>query len=516
MSTLVKSIQKRESTPRLWITLSVMVATVMQSLDTTIANVALPHMQGTLSATQEQISWVLTSYIVASAIFMPMTGFISDRIGRKRLFIASVIGFTVSSMLCGAAQNLTQMVLFRLLQGLFGASLIPISQTILLDTYPTEKQGAAMAIWGIGVMVGPILGPSLGGWLTEYYNWRWVFYINLPFGLLAWVGLKICLKKDRNNKGKSLDLLGMIFLSIAIGALQLFLDRGESLDWFNSDEIIIELVLAILFTYLFIVHVLTASKPFLEPAMFKDRNFSIGLIFIFIIGINLLASMALLPPFMHDLMGYPVFDIGLVLAPRGIGTMIAMTIVGKLSGRIDARYPIVFGLILTAYSLWLMTLFNSDISGNDIIYTGILQGFGLGFLFVPLSTLTFATLPAQYRSDGTPLFSLFRNIGSSIGISLVMSNLAQNIQSNHAAFATYITPFNLALKQASEAGIVHLNSIQGIASLNMEVTRQAMILAYLQDFKLMMWFVISAIPLVALLNPSATPTSLNTTKTVID
>lgn len=492
-----------QSSHRFFITLSVMLATVIQALDTTIANVALPHMQGSMGATQEQISWVLTSYIVAAAIFMPLTGFLSNRFGRKRIFIWSVIGFTVASMLCGAAQSLSQIVLFRLLQGIFGASLVPISQSVLLDAYPPEKHGSAMAIWGMGIMVGPILGPSIGGWLTEYYNWRWVFYINLPFGILAWLGLTTFLKENKLERGKHFDMLGFAFLGLAIGALQLFLDRGESLDWLNSNEIIIEGIIALLCMYLFVTHILTAKQPFIDPQMFKDRNFSVSLIFIFMIGIILLATMALMPPYLQSLMGYPIVDVGLVLGPRGMGTMVAMMIVGKTSGKMDTRYHIFAGIMITSYSLWMMTQFNTDISGYDIVLTGVIQGFGLGFIFVPLSTLAFNTLPPQYRSDGTPLFSLLRNIGSSIGISIVMTMLAQNLQANHAALAGFINPFNLGLRQAIEAGAVNIKSTQGLAALNAEVNRQAMTLAYLQDFRFMMWLVLAALPLLFLLKPNA-------------
>lgn len=495
---------------RLFITLSVMLATVMQSLDTTIANVALPHMQGGMGATQEQISWVLTSYIVAAAIFTPLTGFLGDRFGRKQVFLWSVIGFTVASMLCGAAQSLPQIILFRLLQGIFGASLVPLSQSVLLDSYPPEKHGSAMAMWGMGVMVGPILGPSLGGWLTEYYNWRWVFYINLPFGILAWFGLTMYLQENKLKLGKHFDLMGFAFLSIAIGSLQLFLDRGESLDWLNSDEIIIEGLIALICLYLFIVHIISSRTPFIDPTMFKDRNFSVGLMFIFIIGIILLATMALMPPYMQSLLNYPVIDVGLLLAPRGIGTMTAMMMVGKLSGKVDARYQIFLGLMLTSYSLWLMTQFNTDISAQDIVSSGIIQGLGLGFIFVPLSTLSFATLPAQYRNDGTSLFSLLRNIGSSIGISIVMTKLAQNSQINHAAYANFITPFNLNLQHANELGIFSLNSLNGLAMLNAEVTRQATVLAYLQDFRFMMWLVLSALPLLFFLKAPPNKSSAGT------
>ena len=492
-----------ESAHRGFVTLAVMLATIMQAIDMTIANVALPHMQGTMSATQDQISWVLTSYIVASAIFMPLTGFLSARLGRKRVFMGSVIGFTLASMLCGAAQSLEQIVLFRLLQGVFGASLVPLSQAVLLDSYPRERHGSAMAMWGVGVMVGPILGPSLGGWLTEYYSWRWVFYINLPLGVLAWSGLAAFVHETPISRERRFDLLGFALLSLGIGALQMMLDRGESLDWFTSREIWIEAALAALAMYLFVAHIFTHEHPFIEPGLFGDRNFSVGLIFIFVVGVILLATMALLPPFMQNLMGYPIIDVGYLLAPRGVGTMIGMLTVGKLSGKVDARYEIFLGLVLTSLSLWEMTHFTADISGWDIVRTGITQGLGLGFIFVPLSTITFSTLAPHYRNEGTALFSLLRNIGSSIGISIVITYLSQRAQANHAALADYLNPFSFALRQATEAGAVDLSSAQGLAMLDAQVSRQAATLAYLQDFRLMMWIALAAIPLIVLLRAPA-------------
>ncbi len=480
------------------ITLSVMLATIMQALDTTIANVALPHMQGAMAATQDQIAWVLTSYIVAAAIFMPLTGFLAARWGRKRLFIWSVVGFTIASMLCGAAQNLSQIVLFRLIQGVFGASLVPLSQSVLLDTYPRKRHGSAMAMWGVGVMLGPILGPSLGGLLTEYYSWRWVFYINLPFGLLAWFGL-IAFVHETPIVRRRFDLSGFILLGVSIGALQMMLDRGQTLDWFAHPEVVIEAILSGLALYLFVVHIFTREHPFIEPGLFRDRNFSVGLIFIFIIGIILLATMALLPPFMQHLMGYPVVDVGYILAPRGVGTMIAMLTVGKLSGKVDPRYKIFLGLLLTAFSLWQMTFFTASTAAWDIVRTGVVQGLGLGFLFVPLSAISFSTLAGHYRNEGTALFSLMRNLGSSIGISMVFTYLARRIQVNHAAFADYINPFNLGLRQGVDSGVYDITSAQGLALIDSQVNFQAATLAYLQDFRLMMWITLAAIPLILLL-----------------
>ena len=485
------------------ITLTVMLATIMQALDTTIANVALPHMQGSVGATQDQISWVLTSYIVASAIFMPLTGFLSGRFGRKRIFIASVVGFTLTSMLCGAAQSLGQIVAFRFLQGVFGASLVPLSQAVMLDSYPREKHGSAMALWGVGVMIGPILGPSLGGWLTEYYSWRWVFYINLPFGVLAWLGLSAFLQESPLDRQRRFDLPGFALLSLGIGALQMMLDRGESLDWFASAEVVAEAVLCVLALYLFTVHIFTHEHPFIEPGLLRDRNFALGLVFIFVVGIILLATMALLPPFLQGLMGYPIIDIGLLLAPRGLGTMAAMMVVGRLSGKVDPRALILLGLGLISLSLWRMSLFSLDTRGPDIVGTGIIQGMGLGLIFVPLSTLSFSTLAPRYRNEATSLYSLMRNIGSSIGISIVISYLAQRVQINHAAYADYIDPSRLPLQQAVESGAIDLASPQGLARVNQLLNQQAATLAYLQDFRLMMWITLAAIPLLLLLRQPA-------------
>ncbi len=481
------------------ITLSVMLATIMQALDMTIANVALPHMQGSMSATQDQISWVLTSYIVAAAIMTPPTGWLAARFGRKRLFLATVTGFTLVSMLCGAATSLTELVVFRLLQGAFGAGLVPLSQAVLLDSFPRERHGRAMAMWGVGVMVGPILGPTLGGWLTEYYSWRWVFYINLPFGILALLGILAFVPETEKDTGRRFDWFGFALLSLAIGALQLMLDRGETKDWFSSGEIMLEAVISGLCLYLFLVHMMTAKRPFIEPGLFKDQNFAAGLVFIFLVGIVLLATLSLLPPFLQNLMGYPVLTTGYVLAPRGLGTMISMFLVGGLVTRVDTRLLILTGLGLTAYSLWEMAGFTTEVSTWTLVQTGIVQGLGLGFMFVPLSTITFATLAPHYRNEATAMFSLMRNIGSSIGISIVVTLLAQNTQINHATLAEQATPFNPMFHLPQVAHAWGLGESAGLAALNHEITRQAATIAYLNDFRLMMYLMLVAIPLLLLL-----------------
>ena len=479
------------------ITVSVMLATIMQALDTTIANVALPHMQGDMGATQDQISWVLTSYIVASAIVMLLTGFISARVGRKRTFMVSVIGFTLASMLCGAAQSLEQIVLFRLLQGVFGASLVPLSQSVLLDAYPREKAGAAMAMWGVGVMIGPILGPSLGGWLTEMYNWRWVFYINLPIGILTGLGLALYVSETPRDPQRRFDLTGFALLALSLACLQLLLDRGHTLDWFNSMEITLEATVAVTAFAMFLVHIFTRTHTIVEPALFRDRNYTVGLAFMFVVGIILLATMALLPPLMQGVMGYKIVDIGLLLAPRGVGTMVTMMIAGRLTGRISPRRMIVAGLGCTALSMWDMTHFGPFVQAWDIVRSGLIQGAGLGLMFVPLSTVAFSTLPARYRNEATALFSLVRNIGSSIGISLVITYWAHRVQANHAELSEFIHPYAWAMQHG--AGLDHLNAAQSLALINAEVSRQAAAMAYLQDFHLMMWVTLAALPLALLL-----------------
>ncbi|MDA8230061.1 MAG: DHA2 family efflux MFS transporter permease subunit [Magnetospirillum sp.] len=482
------------------VTVCVMLATVMQALDTTIANVALPYMQGSLAATTEQINWVLTSYIVAAAIMTPPTGWLAGRLGRKRLLAGAVAGFTVASVLCGIAGSLEQMVVFRLLQGVFGAPLVPLSQSVLLDAYPRERHGQAMALWGVGVMVGPIMGPLLGGWLTEYYHWRWVFFINLPVGIAAFAGLTVFLHEPgERSRGGAFDWFGFAALSIAIGALQMMLDRGEQLDWFASREIVAEAVVSALAFYLFVVHIATSGQPFIEPRMFRDRNFSAGLAFIFIVGVILLGTLALLTPFVQVLLDWPVFTAGMVLAPRGVGTMVAMLMVGRVIGRVDPRLLIAAGLLLTALSLWEMSGFTTDVGPQALVRTGIVQGLGLGFLFVPLSTVTFATLDPRYRGHATALFSLMRNVGASIGISVAVFLLARNTQVMHAGLAETVTPFTAALRAGGAADIWSVGTRAGLAALNAEVTRQAGLVAYLDDFRLMMIVALAALPLVLLL-----------------
>jgi DHA2 family multidrug resistance protein len=463
-----------------------MMATLMQALDSTIANVALPYMQGSLSATSDQIIWVLTSYIVAAAIMTAPVGWLAGRFGRRATFVASLMGFTVASMLCGIAQSLQEIVIFRIIQGVFGAALVPLSQSIMLDLYPSEQRGQAMAIWGMGVMVGPILGPTLGGYLTEIYNWRWVFYVNLPFGLLATAGLLLFYGDDSRQKRGEFDWLGFAVLSIGIGAFQLMLDRGQLKDWFGSTEIVTEAVLAALGLYLFIVHVLTARKSLLSPRMFADANFSAGLMIMLTIGIILLATSALLAPYLQILGNYPVETAGLLLAPRGAGTMFATMIAGRLIGKIDPRLLMAAGFLAIACSLWIMTGWTPDVSQFAIAMNGILQGAGIGLVFTPLSVAAFATLAPEFRTDGTALFSLIRNIGSAVGVSVTSFLLARNTQIVHAELAEHVNPFNRMLQSSGAFEIWNTANPATLGALNAEITRQAAIVAYVDNFKFMM------------------------------
>lgn len=495
------------------ITLSLMLATIMQVLDTTIANVALPSMRADLGASSDTINWVLTSYIVAAAIVTPLSGWMSERYGRKEVFIASVAGFVLTSMLCGIAWSLETMVLFRMAQGVFGAAIVPLSQTFLLDINPREKHGSAMAMWGAGIMVGPIIGPTLGGYLTETINWRWVFYINVPLGAIALAGCMAYLP-HMERRTRRFDFFGFAALAIGVGALQLMLDRGGEVDWFNSAEIWIELAISLCGFWVFVIWIMGVEHPFLDPGMFADRNFSTGLVFIFIVGIVLLASLALLPPMLSGIFGYPVMTVGMVMAPRGVGTMITMMAAGKLVRVVDPRKLVVAGLGLTSLSLYIMTGFGPQMDATPIIVSGLVQGFGLGLVFVPLSTVAFATIEARFRGDATALFSLVRNIGSSIGISIVTLLLTRNIQINHAELTQNISSldpnFSDLMSGTIGAAMKSMTMAYGEGAfwtvVNQIVTSQAAMISYVDDFKAMMWVTLAAIPLALLLRrPVAAP-----------
>ncbi|MEA2849735.1 MAG: transporter, family, multidrug resistance protein [Rhodospirillaceae bacterium] len=506
---------------RRWLTVVVMMATIMQALDGTIANVALPNIQGSLSATQEQVAWVITSYIVSAAIATPLAGFCAVRFGVRRILVSSVIGFTIASMLCGAAQTLPQLVAFRTMQGICGAALVPLSQTLMMEAYPREEQGKAMAMWGVGTMLGPITGPTLGGWLTDEYSWRWVFYINLPVGILCAVGLMILIKNKASDTPRPFDLLGFTLLSIAIGTFQLMLDRGEQIDWFGSREIVVEAAVAGIAAAMFVIHMLSSDHPFLPRDLFRDRNLMLGIIFTAITGLLMIVTATLLPPFLQQLKGYPVFTTGVVMAPRGIGTMISMFMVSRLIGKVDARWLIAIGLSLCGISLYDMTQFSIDVSEGRVIWNGFMQGIGLGLVFPPLTTLAFATVPARIRTEGAAINALMRNLGASIGVAVLVALLDRNTQINRSVLAEHLTPFNPLWRFGTtpiENGIpvdrsriiTHMTPFGGgwpygsvpvddpsklIGIWSEELNRQASMIAYLNDFRVLAVAAVVFIPL---------------------
>jgi DHA2 family multidrug resistance protein len=491
-------------TQRAFTTAAVILAMLMQILDQTIANVALPHMQTSLGANRETITWVLTSYIVASAIAIPITGWLAEWVGRKRLFIWSVIVFTAASLLCAVAQSLVMMVGFRILQGIAGAFLVPLAQSVMFDINPPEKHGRAMSLFGAGVMIGPILGPVLGGWLTDNFNWRWVFLINLPIGIIAALMMVRFLPATPISR-KRFDLLGFFLIALALGGLQMMLDRGESLDWFESWEIWIECGLAIAGLWMFGVHMLTGRDPIFDPKMFKDRNFTTGLLFMAVTGLMMLAGLALLPPMLQNLFGYSVLQSGFLTAPRGVGTLLSMIVVGRLVGTIDARLLILTGIGLMSWSLWQMSGFSLEMDQRPIVVSGIIQGFALGFLFVPLNTLAFGTLNPMFRTTAASLLNLSRNVGGSIGISVVTVLLAHNVQTSHSDLASHITSGSMPPIDPSIAGAVPQLTETALMMADAEVNRQALMIAYIDDFWLMMILSLLAIPLLLLLKKGRKP-----------
>ena len=481
-----------------------MLAVVMQGVDTTIANVALPYMQGSMSASQQEIDWVLTSYIVAAAIMTAPIGYLAARFGRTRMFVVATAGFTVASVLCGLAQSLDQVVLFRIMQGICGAGLIPLSQVVLMDIYPPDKRGAAMGIWTMGVMLGPIIGPTLGGFLTAHYSWRSVFYVNVPFGIAAATGMLLCLPEAPSHGKVKLDWLGFVSLSLAVGMFQTVLDRGETLDWFGSKEIVVETFLAAVGFYIFMVQFLFAPKPFLTPRLFTDVNFVVGVVLVFLVSSTLYATLSLLAPYVQDLMDYPVATAGFLLAPRGAGSMLSAFICGRLLGRrIGPRGIVISGFIIAAYAEYCMIYWTPDVSAATILGVGFIQGIGITFITVPVTTFVFATLPADLRTEGSGVFNLIRTMGGAIGISVSGALLEINTQINHANISGAVTPFNRVLGSGTPLQFWNPLRQGGAMALSGEIDRQGSIIAYSDDFKMMFILTIMILPLVFLIQAPA-------------
>ena len=494
---------------RALLTIGVMLATIMQILDTTIANVALPHMQTALGATADTVTWVLTSYIVASAIAIPITGWLSDRIGSRNLFLLSTVGFIIASALCGMAQSLEQMVAFRILQGISAAFMNPLSQTVMLDINPPERQAKAMSIWGMGIMVGPIMGPVLGGWLTDNFNWRWVFYVNLPLGVIC-IAILWWLLPSRPIRKRRFDLFGFALLSLGISSLQLMLDRGQGEDWFGSTEIWIEMLVAGIALWMFTVHMFTGKHPMFERELWKNRNLVTAVFFMLVIGVVMMATMALLPPMLQSLYNHSVFDTGMLLMPRGFGVVLTMAVSAQLIQRgFDPRWLVGLGMALAAYSLWDMTRWSLEMDTGPVIFSGFVQGLGMGLVFMPLQGIAFATLPPQQRTEGASLMNLSRNIGASVGISIVTTILARSIQTSHAALVPNISAVNLDTMDPSLLQMLGGSGEAVLAMADAEINRQAAMIGYLNDFWAMMIVTALTVPLVLLLRrpkgPAAKP-----------
>lgn len=481
---------------RLMTSIAVMSATVMQVIDTTIVNVALPQMQGQLSATPDQISWVLTSYLVASGIVMLLTGYFTDRIGQKHFLLLSIVGFTVASMLCGLATSLGAIVAFRILQGIFGAALVPLSQSIMVQTFPAKERGKAMAIWGMGVMVGPILGPTLGGWLTEVLNWRWTFFVNLPIGMLS-AFLVWRTVAQTETRERAMDWHGLILLAMAIGGLQFILDRGNQEGWLDSVTIQYTTLIALAGFLGFIWHGLQKHEHVIfNPVIFRDRNFTTASVLLAISGLGLFGTLMLQPLLLQNLLGYDAIDTGLILAPRGLASMFSMMVVGKLISRTDPRYIIAAGMMLFSVGSWFTTLYSLELSMSWIILPGLAQGAGLGMVFVPLSAIAFTTLPQQLAAEAAGIYSVMRTIGSSIGISLVAT-----VMTNHTNIAwnrldTNLTTFNPAVAHYLSGLQLPADGPAGAAVLARVLGHQASMLGILDAFVLVTWSFALMLPLV--------------------
>jgi DHA2 family multidrug resistance protein len=487
---------------RLFVTLAVMSATLMQVLDTTIVNVALPHMQGELSASSDEISWVLTSYLVASAIVMPLTGYFADTLGRKRYLLFSIAGFVAASALCGISTGIGEIVLFRLLQGVFGAALVPLSQAIMSDAYPPEQRGHAMAIWGVGVMVGPVLGPTLGGWLTEISSWRWTFYINVPVGALS-LFLASQFVPATEKRERKMDWPGLVLLALGIGGIQYALDRGNQRDWFAARDIQIAAVAGAFGLLGFIVHSLREPGTALfDIRIFKDRNFGAASAMIAALGLGMFGTIVMQPVLLERLLNFPIMTTGLVMAPRGIATAVSMLAAGRLVGRVDPRILVGSGMAVSAAGSYAMTRYSLDVNIFWIVWPALVQGLGMGLIFVPLSTIAYATLDRSRMAEAAGLFSLVRTMGFAFGISVVTTLFTRQTQVLWNQLGGHLNPYNPALADYLRPLRTAPTDPHAIALLAEELGRQAQITALVDVFAFITWSFVLMLPLVLLLRTS--------------
>jgi DHA2 family multidrug resistance protein len=493
------------------VAIAVLSSAVMEVLDTSVVNVSLPHIAGNLSATTDEATWVLTSYLVANAIILPMSGWLANYFGRKRLLLTVVTGFTVSSLLCGLAPSLPMLILFRVLQGTTGGGLQPLSQAVLLEEYPPQERGKAMAFFGLGIMAAPILGPTVGGWITDAYSWRWVFYINLPVGIFSLVMISLFLTDPPYLHRGSLraDFWGFGMLAVGMGALQIMLDKGQEDDWFGSNFIVTLAITAAVLLTGFVIRELMIDQPIVHLALLKYRTFAAGIFFVTVLGFVLYASLVLLPLFMQTLLGWTSATAGLWTSPRGIGTALCMPLVGYLLGKgWDGRWLLVFGFTIGGLSLLGFSHMNLQSGTWDILLWQISQGLGMSFIFVPLTTLTMDPIPKRETGYATSLYSVTRNIGSSVGISFITTYLARRSQFNQSMLAAHITPYEPAARgMLAQAQAMLMRSgadpvtasRQATAMLYGAVQQQAAVLSFLTVFRMMGIVFLVIIPLVLLL-----------------
>ncbi len=478
------------------VSVSVVLATFMEVLDTTVVNVSLPHIGGTMSATVEEATWVLTSYLVANAIILPMTGWLARHFGRKRLLLFAIAGFTISSFLCGLAPNLTSLIVFRIIQGLSGGTMQPMSQAIMLEAFPPEDRGKAMAFWGLCIVVAPIFGPVIGGWLTDSYSWRWVFYINIPVGILSFIMARQFVFDPAYLRRESahIDYWGIGMLALWMGSLQVLLDKGEQEDWFSSDTLVVLGIIAGVGLVTFVIRELTAAYPVVNLRVLKDRTFATGVFMISLLGFVLYGSLVLLPILLQTLLGFPALQAGIAMAPRGIGSLIATPIVGALLGRIGARRALAFGVACASFTLFWLGSLNLNAGYWDVFWPQIIQGLALGCLFVPLTTIAMDPIPREQTGNATSIFNMMRNIGGSSGIAFSVTMLSRHRQIYSNVFAEHVNPYSLssrlALSQmqsaAAAAGADPVTAAQrAYGMLYGLVQRQASMLSFIYQFKLL-------------------------------
>ena len=497
----------RDVANRIPITAAMMLATLMNTIDSTIANVALPHIQGSVSASQDQITWVLTSYIIAAAIMTPLSGWLSQKIGRKQMFLLSIAGFTVASMACGLSTSLPEIVIFRLLQGIAGAAMMPLSQTVMLDLYPPKQIPQVMALWSAAVVLGPIIGPAVGGWLTENSSWRWVFFINVPLGALSFLGLFLFMSRDEGGRQRPFDFLGFGGIVMFIGGLQLMLDRGPSQDWFTSTEIWTEAVVMAIGLWIFVVQTLTAKQPFFHRDLLRDGNFIGTTIFGFFFGALLFGVTALLPTLMQNLLGYSALQSGFVSTPRGIGSLVGFLMMPFLMRRISARLLLLFGIVISLFSLWQMMGFDLSMTSKSIVLAGLTQGLGSGLLFAPMSVLAYVTLNPRHRPEGTTVSTMVRSLGSSVGISVMQATLIHQTSVAHSVLAGHIQPSDPVIR-ATLPAVMDPATAVGLQVLNGEITRQGAMIAYDQLFSYLFLGTLMLFPLLAIIRPARSASNM--------